>query len=410
MKTLLIIGIGNVALKYLDQALQRQGLRAVVLGRRAGLCRAMEPYLRGVCWYDVDADDDAALEAEIRLHPRRYANVWAVTTLYDERFPAVLRLGQQFGWRTPPYCLAQLSAKRRVQAFIPEYSPPSLCFRADEAATVDLAAAARWGEQVIVKPALASGGLGIAYLPSVALRPRLLEHLAAQGGPGDAQWLLQRCLDGRLLSFEGYAFDGSLRRLGISSRSRLGLTEVGNRFPVCEGVPTAVREAGWACIQQLLERAGLNFGYFHCEFIQGLDHLWLIDANAGRIGGATLLEQIAQAYQLNTADLLAHVLLLPLLEAAAPCPFAAIQAEPQATLGIWYGCPASARLEHLDAAVVQCCHTQFAAEGHRVPAVGSSDHAWVGMLSGEPRRVLQAIEQISLLTDRGRFKPAYCLD
>ncbi|MBD1587293.1 hypothetical protein [Pseudomonas typographi] len=410
MKTIVIIGIGNVALKYLDQALHRQGYTPIVLGRRAALCKAMAPYVSGLQWYDVDPEDERAVYDEIRLHPARYEAVSAITTLYDERFPQVVRLGQCFGWQTPPPCLAQLSAKRQVQAWVPEYSPPTLSFQAGEIDTLDLSALAQWGKQVVAKPALASGGLGAAHLPTRHLHTHLRTHLAALQGAAGNEWLLQQALMGRLLSFEGYVADGEVHGLGISSRSRLGLTEVANRYPVGEHVPEAVHDLGWGCIRALAQRSGLRFGYFHCEFIQANGRPWLIDANAGRIGGATMLEQIACAHGVNTADLLAHVLLLPLLGSAAPCPLDAAPARaPAPTLGIWYGSPVVARLEQLDVPAPQCCHTQFAVEGHTVPAIGTSDHAWVGQLSGDADTVLQTIKGITLLTDQGRLKPAYNL-
>ena len=47
---------------------------------------------------------------------------------------------------------------------------------------------------------------------------------------------------------------------------------------------------------------------------------------------------------------------------------------------------------------------------HTVPCVGESDYAWVGMLSGLEHDVLEDIEQITLHTAKGAFKPAYSLD
>lgn len=411
MNKLLIIGIGSVSLKYLARALARHGYQGLLLGRREGYSAQIAEHLADLEFHQVDSTSPTAIIDFIQNNRGLFVDVVAVTSLFDEMFPLIETLAERFNWMSPGPIVAALSDKDAVLQCVREFSPPSLCFTRDQLPALDPVAVRALGERLVVKPVLSSGGLGLKHLSAPTSVEALAAHLADSCFADDTKWLLQRELSGRLLSFEGYVDKGQLHPLGVSSRSRIGFTEVANKYPAQYALEPELVERGWACVRALVSRARYDYGYFHCEFIQCDASVYLVDANIGRIGGATLLEQIALAHDLDIEDLLAHVLLLPLLKHRLPPRLAQrINKARHATLGIWYGMPVSARLDQVSLPTLLGKHTQFSADGHTVPCVGESDYAWVGMLSGLEHDVLEDIEQITLHTAKGTFKPAYSLD
>jgi hypothetical protein len=412
MKKLLITGIGCVALKYLVQALEPFGYQPVLLARRGAFSEQIQSYLDGIEIHEIDTASISQVIDYIRVHPLAFNGITAVTSLFEEQFTLVEALAKAFDWAGPGPVLAWLSHKHSVLSLIPEYSPPSLGFNAHELRSVNLRQVDNWGPRLVLKPACSSGGLGLKHLPvSGTLKADLAAHLQHSGYGAGTEWILQQDMSGRLLSFEGFVEAGWVRRLGISSRSRIGSTEVASKYPADDHLSQAIIARGWDCVEALVGRAHYQFGYFHCEFIQTATSVYLIDANIGRIGGATVLEQVALAHSIDPRQLLAHVLLLPLLRASCPLSLcASARLAPHRTLGIWYGLPEAGTLERVHLPKVRGQHTQFAVEGSQTPKVGASDYAWVGLLCGQEEDVLSDIHSITVRTDKGTFKPAFALD
>ncbi len=412
MKKILITGVGCVALKYLMQALEPFGYQPVLLARRGAFSEQIQPYLNDLEIHEVDTTSIPQVIDYIRVHPIAFSGIVAVTSLFDEQFTLVEALAKAFEWASPGPVLAWLSHKQSVLSLIPEFSPPSLSFKSQELRSVNLRQVDNWGPRLVLKPVCSSGGLGLQHLPtSGTLRADLAARLQHSGYDPDTEWILQQEMSGRLLSFEGFVEAGWVRRLGISSRSRIGFTEVASKYPADDHLSQAIIARGWDCVEALVSRAHYQFGYFHCEFIQTATSVYLVDANIGRIGGATVLEQVALAHSINPRQLLAHVLLLPVLRANCPLSLCATaRLAPQTTLGIWYGLAQASTLERLHLNEIRGQHTQFAVEGRHVPKVGTSDYGWVGLLCGVEEEVLADIHCITVQTDKGIFEPTFTLD
>jgi hypothetical protein len=353
------------------------------------------------------------LEAEaiigyLEHHPALRERVCAVTTLFDELFPLVETVALKQGWAYPGPAAVRLSDKATAATHAQALSPPSYPFSASDPESLPPVLGADTGEW-IVKPACCSGGEAVGRItggPGIVERIRV--HLARHVHLQTERWLLQPCLEGTLVSFEGYVEAGVLNPIGVSRRTRAGLTEVANRFPANGALSTELRVQGWNGLEALFARAGYRDGWFHCECIAGSAGLHLIDANAGRIGGATVLEQVALACALPPAQLLAHVLLLPLPRFQPQLPPRPHTLAP--TLGVWYGLAQAAVLTGVELGPHLATHTRFARDGAVVPPLGSSDYAWVGMFSGREEAVLSDLQHLRLLTDRGPVPPAYGLD
>lgn len=334
MNKLLLIGIGCVPLKYLVQALEPYGYQPVVLARKSAFAEQSQHCLQGLEFHDVDITSSAAVLAYLRDHRAAFSDIVAVTSLFDAQFPLLEMLASEFGWASPGPTLAWLSQKNAVLSLVPEYSPPSLCFKADRVQHQDLHHVANWGEKLVIKPALASDSRGLGHLlGNERLHTQLTDHLLHSGFSAESQWILQQHVAGRLLSFEGFVEGGRVRHLGTASHSRVGFTTVASTYPAEHSLSQAIIERGWDCIESLVRRANYQYGYFHCEFIQTDTSVYLVDANMGRIGGGTVLEQLSMAHHLCPYQLLAHVLLLPLLQARCPLsPCANARQAPRKTL------------------------------------------------------------------------------
>lgn len=403
----LILGIGNVALKYLEEALAPYELEPVVMGDRSD--RPAQTWDS----FSPSRFHTVALEAHsigqyLANHPDLRQQIRAVTTLFDEQWPLVEAVALKHGWAYPGHAVVRLSDKATAATYARALSPPTYPFDACDPESLVQCLENSEGDWII-KPACCSGGEAVGRItrgPSALgrIRVHLARHFALQA----QRWLLQPCLEGTLISFEGYMAQAVLHRVGISRRTRIGLTEVANRFPANDRITAQQQALGWESLEQMFAGAGYRDGWFHCECIVGPAGLHLIDVNAGRIGGATVLEQVALASGVLPHELLAHVLLLPLPQ--LQCRLPALRPATLDTLGVWYGLAETAVLQTLELAPQTARHTRFARDGAVVPPIGTSDYAWVGMFSGLEADVLTGLNGLRLLTDRGPMAPVFSLD
>ncbi|WP_040262947.1 ATP-grasp domain-containing protein [Pseudomonas massiliensis] len=404
---LLILGIGPVALKYLETALAGHGLEPLVLGPRQHLPAQTWQTFSPSRFHDVPLTREG-IEGFLQRHARLRDRIRAVTTLFDEQLPLVEAIARAHGWAYPGPAAVRLSDKSTASAYAGDFSVPSETFSAFEPERLE-PFLAEPGRRWVIKPGCCSGGHAVGHVeggPGALAQVRV--HLAQHHLVTPDSWILQPCLEGRLISFEGYMRQGQLCRAGVSLRVRIGLTEVANRFPSTDGLDRTQLEHGWSALERLFQTAGFKDGWFHSECIAGPAGLRLIDANPGRIGGATVLEQVALAWGHLPTELLAHVLLLPIGEAMST--LEARLERPKPTLGVWYGLWTSARLNSVTVPASRAWHTQFAAEESHVPAMGTSDYAWVGLVSGEEQAVRQCLAGLGINTDLGPASPAYRLD
>lgn len=404
---LLILGIGPVALKYLEPALAAHDLEPLVLGQKRQLPAQTWQSFSPSRFHDV-ALTQMDIEGFLERHPLLRQRIRAVTTLFDEQLPLVESIARAHDWAYPGPAAVRLSDKSTVSMYAGRFSVPSEVFSVHEPERLE-PWLAEPGSRWIVKPGRCSGGHAVAQIdggPSALDKLRV--HLSHYYPSTADSWILQPRLEGELISFEGYMLHGQLNRAGISHRSRIELTEAANRFPATAGLDSVHLEEGWAALARLFKRAGFDNGWFHSECIASPAGLWLIDANPGRIGGATILEQVALAWGYLPAELLAHVLLLPLSEKEPS--LQAMHAKPIPTLGVWYGLWTSARFQGVNLPPSPARHTQFAVEATAVPAMGTSDYAWVGLVSGEEQDVRQCLAGLTIDTDQGPASPAYRLD
>jgi hypothetical protein len=403
----LIAGIGCVTAKYLPAALYEAGLEPVFLLDLDNYVGEPRDTLAACEWYSADLNDPEPVCRLLQDKPEILDGVIAVSGYFDDLYPLVERMAVAHDLAYVGPVAARLADKTEVARLIPEYSPRTVPFRAD---SVPVGRLRELGSELVLKPGVGTGALGAVRLATAGLDGDTVRAAIADSGLPDAAeqpWLAQERVEGQLVSLEGYVTGGTLHVIGFSLRGRIGWTEVDNLYPADGEIAPGTRAYCVEAVRALVDRAGYRDGYLHCEFLIGADRPCLIDANLGRLGGATVVEQIALAHGLSAGEIARHVLLLP-LGLPAPVPAYRPIEEATQTLSYFYGLREGGRVRSIllppDSG---CLHTRFARTDHATPPIGTSDYAWVGMLTGGAAEARRDIDRIRIETDNGIAAACY---
>jgi hypothetical protein len=410
MRKIVILGVSKVGAKYLPESLRAIGYDPVFVFNPSAYAEESLASLATCRCYPVDVGDRRAVLRLFAGQPEIIRDTWAITGGYDELFPLIRELATVHGVPGIDPVLAALASKHAVARLVPEYCPPTVRFTAAQWAGTDPQVIAPGADGFYVKPDTQAGGRGATALPASAGPRDVRDAIAASGLPaGDSRWVLQPAIAGELISLEGYVADGRIRFLGFSLRGRIGGTETSNLFPADDHLDAVVRTRCQAAVTALAERAGVRGGYFHSEFLIGAEHSYLLDANMGRVGGGSIVEQIAMAHGLWPGDILNHMLTLGLPGAGvSQQPEYLPDGEAQATMSISYGLDEDGVVEMVRPRPGgRCVHTPVIAKGGRVAAVGVDDTAWVGILTGLRDDAMAEIGDLVIETGRGPRRPAY---
>jgi hypothetical protein len=407
-RRMIVVGIGSVGAKYLPLAVRSVGLEPLVIAdpdRYVGQSR--EALLECTC---LSADITVAESVAMALRSRDdlLDGSTLVTSPFDEVFPVIDLISADLGLIAPDPVLARLADKAFVASLIPEYSPVTV--RVDPAELPECPQSRFSGQQVVLKPSLCTGGLGVRLFQRNALtQEAIAEAITMSGVPraGIQPWLLQQFVDGDLVSLEGYFQQGELQIIGFSRRVRFGLTEVINTFPADDALSAKAQAKAKTAVGVLARRSGFVNGYLHCEFLVSDGEVFLIDANMGRLSGGAIVEQIALANGLRAEDILAHALLLPFYP-QSPAPAYKPAASLPTAIAYHYGLRDGGVVRSVSVpSDSECLHTRYVPDGQRVPPVGTSDYAWIGMIAGFRADCDSVIDRIAIWTDDGK-QPAYC--
>lgn len=410
MQHILIVGINRISVKYICEAIRNAGYDLILSIDKSGLCGDA---LRAIS--DVQCippfSEHNALSDYLSVHPDVFQKVHSITTFFDELFPMIKTVAEAFKFNGPPPVFAELASKYAVGKLIPEHVPAEVQISFSEEKFVLPWLNTHENNKVILKPAIGSGALATTTLhlePDRDPTHTIKSAISASGAESHETlpWIIQAYCSGVLVSMEGFVQGGKTVFLGLSRRERVRFTEVANHFPDDSSIPCVVQEKIQVAIHDLVNRSGFDNGFFHCEFIATDTTAYLIDANMGRLGGATIVEQVAMAYGFSPSSVLQHAALLP-LGLAASIPKYDPAARARNTLSYWYGLEEVSVIRGWEIPVISSIHTPVASPGSRIEPVGVSDYSWVGMLTGYTDIVQQEINLIRVKTDHGDRVPVF---
>ncbi|WP_375765110.1 hypothetical protein NR798_25680 [Archangium gephyra] len=412
MSVLLIVETSDVGARFTAEAARALGFEPLFLcdlgSYQADTRRELEAYPV----LDGATGDAATLARRVRAHlGERGSVVGGVITLLDSRLCVARELAERLGCPGLDPAVDDLKDKARVAALIPEFSPRSISFERGNIPWARIEAV--WRESargIVLKPRATAGAIGFTAIPpGEELRPAVERALASAEIPGflspDA-WLCQELLSGELCSLEGYVLGGRVHPITVSGRRKVGSTESQLLLPYEEHISShavGVMQEAVAC---LVHRAGLRYGYFHCEFLVDGDVARLIDANMGRLGGGSMGPQLALSLGLDPVTLYSHVLRvsLGLAEPADHLP----SRPARATWGLLYGMKEGGFLKSVHVPEGSGCHhLQILETNQAIPRMGQNNWSWVGMLWGITGDVAAGLRDFWLETPTGREQPAY---
>lgn len=411
-KKMILLGLNTVASKYVVPALRQRGIEPLLLFDEPPGGTVAQLIGETVETHMVDMSSDKALIAWIGKLVAKDKQIRYISSSFDEDFEVTLEIAEQFSLVGPHQSFANVSNKAGVARLVPEDCPPSLRVEPGAEPDANLLAKVIGLDGCIVKPCKGSAGRLTRCFPRLDnVDPTLavFQHLQSTPMPEwGGGWLIQSLVEGLLFSIEGFRQNRHTQFLGASLRSRVGLTEATNTFPADQRLGEQVCNSARAVVNRLIDATGFENGYFHCEFILRDGKPFLIDANMGRVGGGTIIEQLAVANNCNVQDIVGHVLLLPVIPDVRPPNYLKVEDQKECTAA-WFGVEQDCTFLKIRHGELEgCMLTEVAREGAYIPAMGWSDESWIGMISGPAQRALSiASQNIQILTTDGPKTPFF---
>lgn len=410
MKRIVFIESSDIGVGYSGRAARELGYEPLFL---CDLRHYQADPRAQLAQFDVIDGPTETLEDVLRaISP--YPDIQAITSLADKRMRVARATAFALGVAGLDPAVTLLKDKVAVQRLVPEFSPRSLDFELATVPKDELHALLSDGHGVIIKPVDSAGGLGLIHLrdeSDVASlgRSRTLESLPHALLRG--RWIAQSFVPGDLISAEGFVLNGFPRIIGFSKRKKVAATESASTFPADALLDPAARATADDAVKKLIERSGFKHGYFHIEFIARGPRCTLIDANVGRMGGGSVGEQVALAYELDPVDVYKHVILTSLFPEkleGTPESFVPPPGGLHETFAVLYGLEKGGRLRALRVPKGESVfHTQILGIGADVSPMGRDDWSWIGILSGRTDDLPPIVRGIEIVTDDGVFTPYY---
>lgn len=407
---IIIVGTSWVIAKYAEKAISALGYKLVFLLDVNWYCPEIADVIRQSEHYSLDISSYEKVEKFLEENQVAIGPIAGITSFADSKLITAYRLAKKFGVAGPDPAILLLADKGSVAQMIPEFSPQSLTFQTEKIPLSQIHAAINQYGAVVIKPTKGSGALGAFTVNELLSETLIIEQMgkSLEKNPKGIEWIAQPYVQGTLYSLEGYCEGGQPVYLGLSRRSRIKMTEIGNHFPA-DSDPLIQKNSKmlYQGIESLIKRSKFQDGYFHCEFIVNDSGAYPIDANFGRIGGGAILEQLAYSFETTSEAIIEHLVSVSLLGKKTPSPFS-LKLSPKASLFICYGIQNGGVLENIFLPPkMKSVHTTIAKTGTYIPPVGTNDYSWVGLIAGDPETVLHEVNDIRLEVDGVLLSPYF---
>lgn len=356
-----------------------------------------------------DCNDTTQINNIIKIiDDNKIEKIEGVITMLDSRLSISIELAEFLDVPGIDPAIKTLFDKGKVIKLIPEHSPKTIQFNIDNIPFNELSNVLSNCTKLIFKPTCSAGAFGMFIIDSNE-KLKDIQNIIKRFGIEKllkGEWVAQPFLPGRLVSIEGYVFNGKANFVGFSARQKLDNTESVNYFPANDFIGEKSVYRVYQIINELIIRSKYKNGYFHSEFIINNDDCNLIDANFGRIGGGGVAQQIAVSYQKNPIDIYTHLIELTLFNRVSNNNI--YQNVPVRSLSVHYGLQEDATLSSLSLPInTGVLHTQLLGNGTLVPKMGINNWSWLGIAVGYPNELVMFLNSLVVTTNNGVKKPYY---
>lgn len=408
MKKLIIIETSDVGAKHTAEACKKLGYHPVFICTLDNY--QADTYNQIIQYEYYNCPDTTQLEPIIKtIKSHQIQSIGAVISILDSRLDISYQVAKHLKVPGVDKAVTILCDKAKVANLIPSYSPPTITFTIQDIPYNDLKNLLAMQSKLIIKPTRSAGALGMFTVESLNELNNLLSYIEKVNIKKliAGEWIAQVLLPGRLFSLEGYAVNGKSTFIGFSVRQKLGNTESINHFPANDFLTEKAKQRAFEAVNELVKQSTFKNGYFHTEFIINQEDVYLIDANFGRIGGGGIAQQIAMSYQKEPDEIFSHVIDITLfggtITESNPYKNKLVK-----TLSINYGLQEEAFLEKLLLPKnFQGMHTQLLNTGTLIPKMGVNNWSWLSIAVGYPKELLDSLEKITIVIDKGNVKPFY---
>ena len=401
MKTIVIIESSDIGADYSAQAVIRLGFHPLFVCDMKNYQADTKKQILKYDFIDTPTSDAQVLTDVLKV--KDGLSYQGVITFLDSRLEVAINLAQRLQCPGIDESIHLLKNKGAVAQLIPEYSPRTQTIRFSDLTEETLLNLLKsMSKGLIIKPAKTAGAIGLCIIKNREDIPTALSNLSNVIIPeflDPTAWIAQEIIEGELVSVEGYAHNGEVTILGHCGRRKIGSTESIMLFPYGEKIHASAQKTCKEAVHILITRSGFKNGYFHTEFIIDGPKAFMIDSNVGRLGGGSIGQQLALAFEVNPIDVYTHVIELSLFGLNKP--FTATLIPKKSTLGYMYGVETDTFLKQLTLPVLKSMHTQILDEEQIIPAMGFNNWAWLGIIAGETQDVIRDFSQISIETGEG---------
>lgn len=153
MQYILIVGINKISVKYISDAIRNAGHDLILSIDKSALCGDALQAISDVQCIPLFSDHNA-LSDYLNAHPDVTQNIHSITTFFDELFPMVNKIAEEFNFRGPPSVFAELASKYAVGKIVPEHVPEEVQISFSEDKFVLPWLKVRENNTIILKPAM----------------------------------------------------------------------------------------------------------------------------------------------------------------------------------------------------------------------------------------------------------------
>ncbi len=405
MKKIIIIEPGSSML-YIIKAVKILGYIPIIFCSINEYAGDQKSFLEKQGYYEVNASTvDNIINC---IQQNKIGDILGIISTADRFITQACKAAMLLGVKGMDPSLLKLNNKAEVIRLIAEDSPPSIIFNRTSIPYHDLNNMLKVSNALVFKPSMSAGAKGLFEIKKEEEINNIGELMRKEKQVNviDQDWVAQPVIDGILYSLEGFVTNGKINTIGMSQRMRIKYTESQNIFPVDERNPEVFLILK-RIVEDLIKTSGYKNGYLHSEAIFDGKKAFLIDANFGRIGGASVALQVALATGKKVEEIYAHVIDVTFFgDKEYHSQF--YPKEKSNTLSIYYSVNKDATFLKLNLPEnIKSDHVQVVDPGKRLKPAGNDNRSWVGILTGKPDDVTREIDLISVLTDCGPLKPVF---